>query len=220
MSIVRKVIEAGLYGHAFREIDLANLLNISATQRHAAVNRAMSKGELIRLRRGLYVLSPEFLQQPFSQLYLANHIVPHSVVSAESALSYHGWIPEHVTMVTSVCATGRHKHFSTPYGEFIYHKTPVELRHFLSGVDIVKIDSRPVWIAKPLRALLDYVYWHKEPNPDFDFVTESLRIEPENLLSLEAVDFSKLEQLYSLKKILVFLNKIQRSLANYKAKNQ
>ncbi len=220
MSIVKKIIAAGLHEHAFRDSDLANLLNISALQRHAAVNRAMSKGELIRLRRGLYLLSPEFLQQPFSQFYLANHIVPHSVVSAESALSYYGWIPERVTMVTSVIAIGRHKHFATPCGEFVYHKIPVELRHFLLGVDLVKIDSRSAWIASPLRALLDYIYWHKEPNPDFDFVTESLRVEPENLLSLQSADFSKLQKLYSIKKMLIFLNKIQKSLIEYKVKNR
>lgn len=59
-------------------------------------------GSLIRLKKGLYVVSTELSQQKLSRELVANHLLSPSYVSLESALSYYGLIPEKVYSVRSV----------------------------------------------------------------------------------------------------------------------
>lgn len=212
MSIYNQLIDSKLSAHVIRDVDLANLLQGSPQRRYSLVNRAIKKGELLRLRRGLYLLTAQNSAKLFSKYYLANHILPYSIVSAESALSYHGWIPERVTSVTSTVAYGRDKMFETPYGRFYYKKTAINSRHFLSGVNLIKIDQQPVWMADPLRALLDYIYWHKPPKLNVDFLLESLRIELESLTELQRNDFESVQSLYPNKKVILFLEKLKSEL--------
>ena len=69
---------------------------------YAHVQRALKSGEVIQLRRGLYHLSTSVFPALVSTEMLANLIYGPSYVSLESALSYHGWIPEAVHNCTSV----------------------------------------------------------------------------------------------------------------------
>jgi len=80
---------------------------------------------LIQLRRGLYALAPPYASAPPNVLALASRIRVPSYVSLQSALSYHGIIPESVPVVTSV-TTNRPGEFETPLGGFLYrHLKPV-----------------------------------------------------------------------------------------------
>ena len=54
------------------------------------------EGKIIRLKRGMYVVSPDANKQLLSIELIANHIYGPSYVSMESALRYHGLIPEQV----------------------------------------------------------------------------------------------------------------------------
>ena len=86
---------------------------------YAQIQRALKSGEVIQVRRGLYHLSPSIYPSLVSTEVLANLIYGPSYVSLESALAYHGWIPEAVRNCTSV-TSGRPKHFDTPHGRFSY----------------------------------------------------------------------------------------------------
>lgn len=46
------------------------------------------EGSLIRLKKGLYVVSPEISRVPISRELIANHIYGPSYISLESALSF------------------------------------------------------------------------------------------------------------------------------------
>src|SRR5579862_1930718 len=96
------IIEAGFTDHILTDTDLNNLLDSTSAARYGMLNKALKKQELIKIRRGLYLLADKYRHKKMSKLFLASRIVPHSYISLESALSYHGWIPERVTTVTSV----------------------------------------------------------------------------------------------------------------------
>lgn len=119
------------------------------------ISRWVASGRLSRLRRGLYALARPHAQERPDPLALASRLQRPSYVSLQSALAYHGVIPEAVPIVTSV-TTGRPRRFRTPFGEFVYrHVRPglfwgyreIELGPGLQG-----------YVALPEKALLDLLY--------------------------------------------------------------
>ena len=58
-----------------------------------------TEGKLIRLKRGLYVVSPDESGKLLSTELIGNHIYGPSYISMESALRYYGLIPESVHIV-------------------------------------------------------------------------------------------------------------------------
>lgn len=83
----------------------------------------MQKGVLVKIRRGLYTINLPFKEPP-DTFELAEIIYGPSYISMESALSYHGWIPEAVYTITSA-TTRRKKLFKTPLGVFAFFNFPV-----------------------------------------------------------------------------------------------
>ena len=161
LTITEKIIDTNLSYHAFTEADLEQLFDGSAASRYGLVNKALKKGELIRLRRGLYLLGKKYLPMKISKFYLASRIATHSYISLESALSHHGWIPERVVSTFSIIAQGRTRSFKTPLGEYSYYLIPTNDYEFLTGVNREQIDHQPYLIASPIRALADLVYIRK-----------------------------------------------------------
>lgn len=80
-------------------------------------------GSIIRIKKGLFVVSPETSQQTLSRELIANHLYGPSYLSLESALSVYGLIPEKVHSVRSV-TTKRATSFSTKLGYFDYVTVP------------------------------------------------------------------------------------------------
>src|SRR5688572_1138563 len=120
MTLTDKLINLNLQDQILTDNDLQVILGGTSAARYSMVNKALKKKELERVRRGLYVLAQAYRKNKISIYTLANHIVKLSYVSLESALAFHGWIPEQVTVVTSVLP-GRHmKHFETSWGVFDY----------------------------------------------------------------------------------------------------
>ena len=87
------------------------------------IKRALATGEVIHVRRGLYCLAPKYLREKVDLLVLAQRIYGPSYVSLETALSYHGWIPEAVYTITST-AMDRSREFTTPVGQFSFTRVP------------------------------------------------------------------------------------------------
>jgi len=208
-----KIIEVGFSDHILTDIDLNNLFDGTPAARYGMVNKALKKGDIIRLRRGLYLLSEKYRHKKLSKLFLASRIVPHSYISLESALSYYGWIPEQVTTVTSILAQGRTKTFTTPLGEFVFYQLPVNEYEFLTGVTRVEeIKSEPFLLASPLRSLADFVYVKKIDWKGLSYLTDSLRIEIEQLLQIESNHFLEIQKVYRSKRVLHFLDNLKKEL--------
>ncbi len=212
-ALREKLIETDFVDRVFTDGDLNNLLDNSAASRYGLVNKALKKDELIRIRRGLYLLSDKYRRKKISKYFLASRIVPHSYVSLESALAYHGWIPEHVQTVTSVLALGRAKKFMTPFGEFIYNQLSVNEYEFLTGVmRVEEIEREPFFIALPLRALADFVYVKRIDWDGLNYLTSSLRIDKEQLLQIESDFFDQIEMIYQSRRVLHFFSCLRREL--------
>jgi len=112
-------------------------------------------GDLIRLRRGLYVAHPRLSNQEISRELIANNLYGPSYVSCESALSYHGLTPERVNTVVS-STFKRSRSYTTPLGEFEYVTVPQEYYHI--GVMQVIIEGQYAFlIASPEKALCDLI---------------------------------------------------------------
>jgi predicted transcriptional regulator of viral defense system len=161
----------------FTNQDVATLFPGSEDRRYGLVKRAIASGEIIHIRRGLYCLAPKYQKKSMNLYALAQHVYGPSYVSLESALSWHGWIPEAVHAITSV-SFRKSKEFQTPVGIFSYDHIPQEV--FYAEVERLTDGSQNVFLmAGPLKALADYVYVRKRDWAGIEPVVGSLRIEPE-----------------------------------------
>ena len=176
------------------------------------IMRAIDAGEILPVRRGLYCLAPRYNRVGISRNLLANMIYGPSYISLESALSFHGWIPEAVHSVSSV-SLGRAKTFDTPLGFFDYiqvRQTPL-----LAGVERI-VGKNPeqgaFYMAKPLKALADTVASRGLDWKGLDPLVESLRIDEENFETLKSADFEELDGVYRSARARKFLSGIRKEL--------
>jgi len=147
-----------------------------------------SQGLLVRVRRGLYIVSDNISdQKPIGEL-IANHLYGPSYVSMETALQYHGMIPEGVYSFES--ATSRQpKQYDTPYGVFRYHRFPAD--YFRIGMRMERLrDGYTCLMAAPEKSLCDLLVKTKglqvrSRSSMHSYLTEFLRIDEETLDTLE-----------------------------------
>lgn len=140
------------------------------------LSRWVSEGKLIKLRRGLYSVSPKYSGISVHPFIAANAMVSASYVSCQSALAFHGVIPEHVPSVTSI-TSGNGDTLTNSLGSFIYrHVKPDHLWGFRSehlG------EGRTARVATAEKALLDLVYL--EPGGDTIPFLRQLRLNGEGI---------------------------------------
>ena len=187
------------------EDQLAYFLGGTPDSRYARLSRAVSKGYLIRVKRGLYCLSERMslkIPHPFE---LAQLIYGPSYISLESALSYHGFIPEAVHAITSA-TTKRNKEFKNPLGQFVYHRLPID--NFFMGVRLIKENKHQFFMASPWKALLDYIYCYKKEWYDLEPIQDSLRIELEDVPKTSEEELEQLKAFYNSKRIERFIKNI------------
>jgi predicted transcriptional regulator of viral defense system len=135
----------------FAPQDLANLLGGSVISLRFLVTRAVKRGDILKLRRGLYALT----SPPPADLQVANALYRPSYVSFSFALSYHHIIPEAVYAVTS--ATPRATSSFNAFGKrFVYHH--LKPRAF-TGCRAERVQDQTVWIAEPEKAVVDTLYF-------------------------------------------------------------
>jgi len=119
------------------------------------VSAMVTEGALIRLKRGLYCVSPQITGQRLSNELIANHLYGPSYVSLETALAFYNLIPERVVTTQSVM-TRRAKIFETPLGRFIYKTVPED--YYPLGVRQETSNPRAAFlIATPEKALCDLI---------------------------------------------------------------
>lgn len=112
------------------------------------------QGELIRLKRNLYIVSKELTGKDTDTRLCANHIYGPSYVSIQWALRYYGMIPEQVFRMT--CVTTKHsRSFKTPIGEFSYMQVPDN--YFPIGVETVEENGVSFLMASREKALCDTI---------------------------------------------------------------
>ncbi len=116
------------------------------------IGRLVKEGVLFPLTRGIYEDNSSV-----SGMYLASAIYGPSYLSFNTALSYHGLIPEAVYDFTSAtCEKKKKKSFTNRFGTFTYRDIPTEA--FCHGVSSVNRDGYSFLIASPEKALCDKLY--------------------------------------------------------------
>ncbi len=181
----------------------------NSNRRFGLLGRALRAGEVVRIHRGLYCLADKYLRRKADPLVLAQRIWGPSYISLETALSYHGWIPEAVYTVTSACMD-RSREFTTPLGVFSFTRIPQEALY----AEVTRVETAPgqaFLLASPLKALCDYVYAHKLDWDSSRPVVGSLRVE-EELATVQDDEFDRLLANYSSRRICRFLTGLRKDV--------
>ena len=124
--------------------------------------RWQQKGYILKLRNRWYAFNDEESHENIEWL-AANLIYTPSYISLHTALSWYNLIPEMIVSTTSV-STRKTNKFSTPLGDFDYHRIKPELFGFgylLEDMDAYRSESnisRKIMVATPQKAILDFFY--------------------------------------------------------------
>ncbi len=119
----------------------------------ARLTRMVKSGQLVRLRRGLYLEAGSSL----SPFVLAAALYGPSYVSLETALAHHGLIPERVRAITSaVYNKNKNKVYHTPRGTFSYRGIPKDA--FPHEVLHAEDQDQGFLMASAEKALCDMLY--------------------------------------------------------------
>ena len=182
---IRKKLSLSVFTHDM----LAAVLRNSVSNINEKISKMVKKGELIRLKRGVYAWGELYRERPVDRIAAANRLLSPSYVSFEYALAYHGLIPERVYEITSA-TTKPKKCFDTPLGRFSYRTVPV--RAYASGLQWLYDEKEGGrFISTPEKALCDILRTKKglgrlSQKRVLEFLEEDLRIEPEDLFALDS----------------------------------
>lgn len=155
------------------------------------VSRLVEKGELVRLKRGLFITADSMARGELSEFQIANKMYGPSYVSFFTALSHHGLIPERVIAVESATIL-RSKSISLDITHFTYQQMPVDSFHI--GIRREENQSISYLIASPTKALIDVLWSEKMTNVSSQkslllYLTLDLRMEEEaiGLLDIDEI---------------------------------
>lgn len=174
-------------------VDNAALKTVFSSYRYAkdklvALER---RGDLLRLKRGLYIVSPEITRTVLSTELIANHIYGPSYVSRESALRFYGLIPERVHVIQSL-TTKRSRHFKNELGYFNY--TQCAKDYFPVGIQQIQSGENTFLMASPEKALCDLIIF--TPNLKlrfksamYDYLQDNLRLDMEQFKKMDVSVF-------------------------------
>ena len=197
-------------GGVFTRSETASWIEGSSDRQWSLLKRAVAAGEIVRVHRGLYCLAHKYMRRKIDPLVLAQRIHGPGYISLETALSRHGWIPEAVYAITSVCQD-RFRQFDTPLGVFSFTRVPQAVLY--EGVErVAEADGRSFMLASPVKALADYVYVHKCDWDSTRPVVESLRVDGDSLTGLQADAFDQLADNYSSRRVRRFLTGLRKDL--------
>ncbi|MCE5262184.1 MAG: hypothetical protein LLG97_01480 [Deltaproteobacteria bacterium] len=207
-------------GEEFDYLALLSALDGYARPRDR-ITALLRRGEIVRVKKGIYVFGEGSRARPFSPEVLANRLFGPSYISLDSALWRHGLIPERPEAVTSVTC-GRPRRFSTPVGPFVYR--PLSLKAYRIGIDqALSEGGRPFLIATPEKALADKVHdargtallslYEME-----SYLTERLGIAPERLAALDVAKLAEIRHCFGSAKIQLLHRVIRRLAACREAK--
>lgn len=157
------------------------------------VARLEKNGYIIRLKRGLYVVSPEHSGKALSSELIANHLYTPSYISMSTALRYYGLIPEAVYVHQSM--TIKHsRSFHTPIGNYDYKFIAKEA--FSIGIRSIRKESYAFLMASPEKALCDLIANSTKVNLRYlkdveNYLENDVRIDMEEFYKFDSAIFEE-----------------------------
>ena len=146
------------------------------------LGRWVKSKRIIRLRRGVYLMSDLYSKASAHPFAVANALKKASYVSLQSALAHHGMIPEYVPVTTSV-TTGRPEELTTPMGRFQFRHVAIPLLFGFGETEVAR--DQMALLAGPEKALVDLLYL--TPHSDRVEYLRELRLERTRGLDLEGL---------------------------------
>ncbi len=212
-TVTEIIIEQGIANRFIKASQLDRLIHGSPERRYGLVNRAMKSGELLRVQRGLYILADRYRSRPCHPFSLAQALAPGSYISFETALSYHGWIPERVFTTASVIPGRKSRQYENErLGIYSFHPLAIQSGCFLELVNRIQIDGQTMLVARPCRALMDLICLRKIATKGIKWLSEWLRIDPDFLSSITKNDINTLKLVYKHKRVKSFLSSLSLEL--------
>ncbi len=158
------------------------------------LTQMIKKGEIIRIARGVYAESLNDPRMPVARMLLSP-----SYISFETALAWHGMIPERVYAVKSVgFRLNKDKVFDTSFGRYSFHYLPEDL--FSSALMPAQEERYGFRLATAEKALLDTLYKIRGISQTkkgiLDLIYADLRINDERLKELDWQAITILAPLY------------------------
>lgn len=180
---------------------------------HNKIGKLEKAGKIIRLKKGLYVVSPKESGKLLSTELIANHIYGPSYVSMESALRYYGLIPESVYTIRSMVIKHT-KSFNNMLGKFEYTECPKN--YFPIGIKQESNADATFLIATPEKALCDLIAYTPNLNLRFQketsaYLEEGLRLDMDAFYHMNIEIFKSCAEVGKKKKTLNILIKLLQS---------
>lgn len=146
-----------------------------------SLSRWAASGDVVSVRRGLYVLGETWRRIEPQPLALAQAIQPRSYISLEAAAQCYDLIPDGVFVQTSLTLR-RPGEFETPFGRYSYENIRPDL--FGGANPRTFDDGQTAMIASPAKTLVDLFYRGRGVWP-------MARIEALRLQNLDLVDLDE-----------------------------
>jgi predicted transcriptional regulator of viral defense system len=143
---------------------LSDIRKIEPGFHRTRLSEWQNKGYIKKIIKEYYIFSDTEINEKVLFL-IAQNIYRPSYVSLESALSYHGLIPEGVFSVTSVTSK-KSQNLETAVGNFIYKSVKPEL---MFGYELIESVVGKIKMADPEKAILDYLYLNSDMKEESDF---------------------------------------------------
>lgn len=155
---------------------------------NANIKYWVKKGDLIRIKKGRYILK-SFLEKEEDKEsyleYLANKIYQPSYLSCEYVMQKYGLLTEAVYGITGI-TTRKTKIFINQLGQFSYYSITPSL---FFDFEIKKYRNANILIAKKQKAVFDFLYLRFLKNAEISAkAVEELRINWENFNKGELTD--------------------------------
>ena len=173
------------------------------------ITEMLRNGEIFHIKRGWYAdtrIAPEAA---------AMVLEPFAYISFQSALRFHGLIPEAVFNYTVASPMLRNKTvYSNCFGTFLFYPVPVQAAG--EGLYVMAAGKETFFIAGAEKALMDTVFRVRNITSVHEmilFLIEDMRIEEEDLVNLDLPFIEKTAPLYNRNKeqlLVSALKKIRR----------
>ena len=150
MSNVSKIWAAGKWWFAIEEI--AGLLGLSIESARVFCSRASSRGEIVRLKNGIYILPRSISKTSEEERFrLANFLQSPSYISFLTALSFYGISTQLVSSACESVSSERSANYNAEGFVFNFVKFP---KDFMKGF----YRKGNIFIASKEKAMADAVY--------------------------------------------------------------
>lgn len=173
-----KLTPSKIKNTVFTVTDVSRVLEITPASARVLCSRYVSSGQLIRLRKGLYVFRErwQFLSL-MERFKVANRLQPASYISLGSALAWYEQSSQIYQQVVESVAKKRTITYKVEDWEFTWHRLADE---YYNGY--YRRDG--IFIANPEKALADVIYLQSLGRYAFDF----------SALTWEAVNYTELDR--------------------------